>query len=63
LGFKAGSISNYFQQKLKDACRIGIIIILKQPPCFGYDADFEGDQLLCKMEAILHYLKFLTIFN
>jgi hypothetical protein len=34
LGFIAGSISNYFQQKLKDACRIGIIIILKQPPCF-----------------------------
>jgi MFS superfamily sulfate permease-like transporter len=69
LGFiKAGSISNYFPTNVIEGmlAGIGVIIILKQIPCFWYDANFEGDQSLFKVMVAIpspHYLRFLTIFN
>lgn len=50
LGFmKAGSLSNYFPNNVIEGmlAGIGIIIILKQiPHALGYDADYEGNQVL-----------------
>lgn len=47
--FRAGSISNYFPNNVIEGmlAGIGVIIILKQiPHALGYDADFEGSEML-----------------
>jgi hypothetical protein len=38
-----------------DACGIGYYYSKTIPHAFGYDADFEGDHLLCKQTAITFF--------
>jgi MFS superfamily sulfate permease-like transporter len=43
---------------------IGVIIILKQIPCFfGYDANFEGDQSFIQSDGSNSFSSLFEVFN